>query len=198
MTTGSVWKRIFLVLGSIVLVLAGIVAVFAVLWEDRWYAAFGSDEYYVGVDGSSILADRTVWIEIDTPDDEARVMIDSAKTDQALKLFEAAKTGQSSSWHEVGSMNDTDDPHDWFISRMTISAGPGVRLTIRDGGSCLSYDLRPQDLAAFERAMRSARLHFDSGDIDKGLTPHWNPPDDAFQRGGKSSDPIPQKFPGCG
>lgn len=193
----TVGKRILLVLGAIALLLAGIVAVFAVFWEDRWYAAFGSDEYYIGVDGSSMFGDRTVWIEINTPDDVARVMLDSTKTDEALKLFEAAKAKQSSSWHEAGSMNDTDDPNDLFISRMTTSAGLGVRLAIHDGSSCLSYDLRPADLAAFERALRSARRHFDSGDVDRGLTPSWSPPEEAFQRGRKSLDPIPQIFPGC-
>ena len=187
-----------LVLGAIAVLLIGGVAVFAVFWEDRWYAAFGSDEYYIGVEGSSMFSDRTVWIEINTPDDVARVMLDSAKTDEALKLFETAAGKQSSSWHDVGSMSDSDDPRDLFISRLALSAGPGIRFAIHDGSSCLSYDLKPADVAAFERGLQAARRHFGSDDIDRRLPPHWSPQDDAFQRGRKSLDPIPQIFPGCG
>lgn len=197
MTAGSIGKRVLQVVGAVVLLLVAGLAFLAVFWDDRWYAAFGSSKYYIGVEGSSILGDKDVWIEIGTSGDSAKVMLDSAKTDEALKLFETAEAAQSSSWHEVGAMNDDDDPNALSVSRLTVSGGPGVRLAIRDGDSCLNYDLRPEDLAAFERAMRTARRHFDNDDVDRGVTPHLYPPEEAFQRGYKSIEPIPQTFPGC-
>ena len=175
----------------------GLIAfLFYALADEYWYAAFGSDEYSLSVAGSTTSFEQDAMIEIDDPDHTANVLLDSEKIDQVLKMFESAKAGQSSGWHEVGSLRE-DMPSWWGPSLLTVSAGPGVRFVIHDHGACLSYDLTPEDFKAFERAAQRARRHFDSEDADRGLASSFDPKEDAFQRGKKSSGPIPQAFPGC-
>jgi len=177
-------------------VLAAIVLVIYLLGRSYYYAAFGSDKYYLALSGSGTARDEDVILEIDTPNHYVSAFLDPAKTDQMLKLFETAKARRSFDWREVGSLKE--DMPDWFgPSLLTVSAGPGIRFIIHDHGTCVSFDLAPRDFAAFERAARRAHQHFNGDAADRGLTATLDPPESAFQRGNKAADPIPQIFPGC-
>jgi hypothetical protein len=162
-----------------------------------WYAAFGSDDYYLALGGAVPSIDRDATLDIDGPSGSVSAFLDLERIDRLSKLFASAKAGQSSSWHDVGSLRE--DMEDWWgPSQVTVSAGPGIRIVIREHSTCMSYDLAQKDFAAFERALAAARRHQDSDDPDSGISSSIDPQDDAFRRGSRSSDPIPQKFPGCG
>ncbi len=162
-----------------------------------WYAAFGSNDYHIAVGGAVPSINRDATLELDGPSGSASAFLDSDRIDHLSRLFETAKAEQSSRWREVGSLKE--DPDDWWWpSRVTVSAGPGIRIAMREHDMCLSYDFAQKDFTAFERALKRARRHQDSDDADTGLSSSIDPQDDAFQRGAKSSDPIPQKYPGCG
>jgi len=185
----------WLAAAALLLTWIGVILYF-VFWENRWYAAFGSDEYHLGVIGSTMLGEKYVYIEVEDPHDIANVVLGPQRTDQVLRMFEAAKARQSSAWHEVGTL--TEDREDWtFPAHLTVSAGPGIRFVIQDHGTCLSYDLAPADFAAFERAALRARRHFDSDDVDRGLMPDSDAPASAFQGRDAASGPIPSTNLGC-
>jgi hypothetical protein len=200
MAAGRV-PKIVIWLAVPVFLLVGLIAFviwFGVVTEQYYYVAFGSDEYNLSVRSWNTVGIRYALIEIVDHDDDVYVLLEAGELDHALRMFEAAKTRQSSSWHDVGVMAES---HERNPGRLTVSAGPGVRFAILDGGVCLSYDLPPADFAAFERAALRARKHFDGDEADRGLTPgsvFGDPPASAFQSLDKAmSEPVKHTNQGC-
>ncbi|GEM_PF-6452693 len=167
---------LWLTLPVLLLVVLAVGAVaFVVLTREYTYVAFGSDQYNFTVRGTTTFGIKYALIQIDDGDDEAYVLLEAGELDHALRMFETAKTRQSSAWHDVEVLSES---HERNPARLTVSAGTGVRFAILDDGVCLSYELAPADFAAFERAAMRARKHFDSDEPDRGL-PYGNPVSDA-------------------
>jgi hypothetical protein len=160
-----------------------------------WYAAIGAQERNISVLGSTSLAGRYTTLQITDHGKTVNFIFEQNEWDALLKTWQTAKAHQQTAWHEAGTMTESDviGP-----SRLTVSAGTGVRFALADGGACLSYDVLPADFAAFDRAAWRGKQHFVDDSVDKELRPATADLKTAFHvTNDTMADMMPKTGPDC-
>lgn len=80
---------------------------------------------------------------------------DSAEWAKLIALCEKAAAVQAAAWTSVGTMRETGTSD---VSRLVISAGPGVRFVISSPkGLTVTYVLRKEDAPRFQKALLDVR-----------------------------------------
>ncbi len=190
----SIGKRLLAIaITAAVLWLLGFV--FSLNMKSYVYSSFGSGEHQLWVIGISSLGVRYAAVQVADRAGVSNVVLEAKEVDGLLELVKNAKKNQSPLWRQVGTISEsgTIDP-----SRLTISAGPGMRFAIVDEGICARYDLAQSDFVAFERAAQRARRHFDGDKADEGLTPLTASQAEAFHNTNETiASMAPRSSPGC-
>lgn len=130
-----------------------------------FYAMIGTGPR-VSVSGASSLGSRYAAVEIDDGDASSNVILEPGEWDALLALWKKAKAQQSKDWHVIGAITESDM---FNPSRLTLSAGRGVRFAIVDDGICLRYDLVTANFGRFEAALERAKRHYTDDAADVGV-----------------------------
>ncbi len=198
------WKRVVRIIGKAAYVIIvfpaafwALTFVFGVTGKTYCYARIGASEHNISVMGFSSFDTRYALIQLDDHGHLSNVILDHKELDYILAAWEVAKAHQSQRWIKISEFTESDVINP---SRLTISAGQGVRFAIVDAGVCVRYDLSPQDFGAFDRATKRAKDHFVNSDADNGIegaNGNWRKAIDSTNAAFKESIPRGTAWPDC-
>lgn len=150
---------------------AGVVVVMGFLLVQHRPEDNGTRREYVNLETQGYDLTVFVWAAPITDDEFGTLRIRNATLSDALvldpeewpelqRLWTQARKSQGPTWRRVGEMHDTGPGE---ISRLTLDAGPGVRLTLQsDRGDPIRFEVKPVDLQKVDDALVQAGKDLDT------------------------------------
>lgn len=144
---------------------AGVIVVMAFLLVQHRPEDNGTRREYANLETQGYDLTVFVWAAPITDDEFGSLRIRNATRSDALlldpeewpelqRLWTQARKSQGPAWRRVGEMHDTGPGE---ISRLTLDAGPGVRLTLQsDRGDPIRFEVKPVDLQKVDDALAQA------------------------------------------